>query len=137
MARMFNWLNISAGMAGGIISFAFGGFDNLFGILLMLIILDFAVGIAKGIHNRRLSSNLCMKGICKKAIQLAVIAMANMIGTATGDALPFREVVIMFFIANEAISIMENAADAGVEIPDSLKKVLHQIKNKEDNKEEK
>lgn len=128
-------LNIVKGliaMVGGGIIYWLGGLDRLLSALLVVIVLDYLTGILKAIHSRELSSEVGFRGIAKKVLCLAVVALAFVVETMTAGALPLREIVILFFVANEGLSILENAAGAGLPIPARLREVLRQLRNQED-----
>ena len=115
--------------AGGVIAYWLGGIDQMLTALLALIVLDYLSGLLKAIHNKALSSEIGWKGIVKKILYLAIVAVAYIIESLITESLPLREITIMFFIANEGISILENAAGAGIPIPDQLTKFLGQLKS--------
>ena len=128
MEKLFNEPCMAVGILGGILSYCFGGWDILLKTVLILTVLDYITGVIKSIVNNRLSSYLSFKGIAKKVMMYAVIAAAVVIGRLMNDSIPLREVIITFFIANEGISLLENAAEF-VEIPEGLKDVL-QLRDK-------
>ncbi len=127
MDRLFNQISIISGMVGGILSYLLGGWDILLDTIVFLAITDYVTGWMKGIYLRRLSSEIGFRGLLKKIVMFIVIATAFEIQNLTGGAIPLREVVIMFYIANEGLSLLENAA-VFVPIPDKLKDVLLQLR---------
>lgn len=129
MEKLFNIYSVVIAVIGGILTQIFGGFDVILKVLIVMIVLDYATGIIKGIYNKNLSSEIGWKGLLKKILTLIIVVMANVLQIALGDAVPLREVVIMFYIANEGISLLENAADI-IPLPEQLKSVLLQIRNK-------
>lgn len=102
----------------------------LLGVIITLVILDYITGVLKAIYDKALSSEVGYKGIIKKVFIFIVIATAYEIQKITGDAIAIREMTLMFFIANEAISLLENAGKF-IPIPDKLKAVLIQLRDKE------
>lgn len=131
MEKFFNVISIIAGVAGGVLSYIFGAWDTLLYVLVVFMIIDYITGIIKGIYLKELSSNIGFKGLLKKIMILAVVAVANLVQLLVGDVLAIREIVIMFFIANEGISILENAAELYPNIPDKLKDTLLQLREKD------
>ena len=129
MEKLFNEAGMTVGILGGILSYCFGGWDILLKTVLILTVLDYITGIIKSVVNHRFSSYLNFKGIAKKVMMYAVIAAAVVIGRLMNDSIPLREVIITFFIANEGISLLENAAEF-VEVPEGLKDVLLQLRDK-------
>ena len=99
----------------------------LLGVIFTLVILDYLTGVLKAIYNSRLSSEVGRKGIIRKVFIFIVIATAYEIQKVIGNTIALREMVIMFFIANEAISLLENISEY-IPIPEQLKKVLIQLR---------
>lgn len=89
-----------------------------------------ATGVIKGIYTKKLSSETGFKGLLKKIVMFIVIAVSFSIQELIGNTIPLREVVIMFYICNEALSLLENAA-VFVPIPDKLRDVLIQLRDKD------
>lgn len=119
-----------AAFVGGGIVYWLGGLDNLLVALLAVLVLDYATGLLAAAHNKELSSAIGWKGIVKKVITLIVVALAYVIDMLTGDALPLREIAIMFFVVNEGLSILENAAKTGLPIPKKIRDALLQLRGK-------
>lgn len=129
MDKLFNWISVIAGMVGGFLSYWLGGWDTLLKTIVFLAIVDYITGIIKGFYAKELSSEIGFKGLLKKIVMFIVIAVAFAIQELLGGKVPLREVVIMFYIANEALSLLENAA-VFVPIPEKLKEVLLQLRDK-------
>lgn len=126
-------IKLICGTVGGIIGFLFGELDGLLTALLTVIVIDYATGLVCAKINRNLSSVTGFKGIAKKGFMLSIVVIANIIDTQvikSGSA--FRSAVICFYLANESISILENAGNMGVPLPKKLKDILIQLR--EDNK---
>ncbi len=126
-------IKLICGTAGGIIGFLFGELDGLLTALLTVIVIDYATGLVCAKLNRNLSSATGFKGLAKKGFMLSIVVIANIIDTQvikSGSA--FRSAVICFYLANESISILENAGNIGVPLPKKLKDILIQLR--EDNK---
>lgn len=129
MEKYLNGISFIVGIAGGCIASVFGGWDILLKTILFMTVLDYITGVIKGIYAKQLSSELGFRGILKKVMVFIIIAAANILQKLVGEAMPIREIVIMFFVANEGLSLLENAAVL-VPVPDKLKKVLLQIREK-------
>ena len=127
MSKIFNVWSIFSSIAGGVLTYMFGGFDMLFKALIALIILDYLTGIIKGIYLKELSSEIGYKGLLKKCLILTIVAVAVIIQRTINNAVPIRETVIVFFVCNEGISILENAAEF-IPIPKRLKDILLQLR---------
>lgn len=131
MDKIFNSASVITGIAGGIIAAVFGAWDKLLSTLIILMVLDYVTGIIKAVYAKRLSSEIGFKGLLKKITILIIVALGNVIETFTGGGTAIREIVIMFYIANEGISILENAAVILPNMPEGLKKILLQLRGEE------
>lgn len=129
MEKMFNLFSAIGGIIGGFIVSLFGGWDMMLYTILLFAVLDYFTGILKAIYKKVLSSEIGFKGIVKKIMVFVVIAVAYNVQKLTGDMIPLREIVIVFFICNEALSVLENAAEF-IKIPQQLKDVLLQLRDK-------
>lgn len=130
MDKLFNWISVAGGVIGGFLAYWLGGWDVLLKTIVFLAVLDYITGCIKAIYNKRLSSEIGFKGLLKKIVMFIVIAVSYAIQGLMGGKVPLREVVIMFYIANEALSLLENAAEF-TPVPDKLKEVLLQLRDKE------
>jgi toxin secretion/phage lysis holin len=131
MEKYFNEISVGFGLIGGFICKFLGGWDMLLKAIVILVVLDYVTGLLKAVYNKSLSSEIGFKGLIRKIIIFVVIATAYVIQGIVGDAIPLREITILFFIANESLSLLENAGEF-VPIPDKLKETLIQLR---DNKE--
>ena len=132
MDKYFNDISIVFGLVGGFACNFLGGWDLLLKSIVILMVLDYVTGLLKSIYNKKLSSEVGFKGIIKKIIIFIVIATAYVIQGVLESVIPLREITIVFFICNEAISLLENASEF-VPIPSKLKEVLVQLRDKEEN----
>ena len=130
MEKLFNHTSIFVGLIGGMIASWLGGWDMLLKTIVFLAVADYATGVIKGIYTKTLSSETGFKGLLKKIVMFIVIAVAYSIQKLLNDAVVLREIVIMFYICNEALSLLENAA-LFIPIPDKLKDVLLQLRDTE------
>ena len=133
MEKLFNSISIAAGIIGGVLSYTFGVFDVVMVTLLVLMGVDYATGIIKAIYNKELSSYIGWKGLLKKVMTLCVVALSNTIEHLLGGGVAIRDIVIMFYAANEGLSIIENAAAVITVIPEPLKEVLMQLREDREN----
>lgn len=134
MDKIFNGISVIFGVAGGVVVNLLGAWDKLLYVLIAFMVLDYLSGVIKGIYQNRLSSEIGFKGLLKKVVVLVVVAVANLVQTLIGDTFAIREIVIMFFVANEGISILENAAVLYPKIPQQLKDVLLQLREDKEDK---
>lgn len=136
MEKLFNSFSMAVGTIGGLIVSFLGGWDGLAIVLVAFIVLDYFTGILKAIYTKHLSSEIGIKGIIKKVLILVVVGVAVLL--ETNLSIPaIREIVMMFFICNEGISLLENISQMGIPVPKKLKNVLLQLREKNENKEEK
>lgn len=130
MDKLFNWISVAGGVIGGFLAYWLGGWDVLLKTIVFLAVLDYITGCIKAIYNKQLSSEIGFKGLLKKIVMFIVIAVGYEIQLLIGGSVPLREVIIMFYVTNEALSILENAAEF-VLVPDKLKSVLLQLRDKD------
>ena len=122
-------------VVGGVIAYLCG-WDKAMEVLLVLMGMDYVTGLLAAKVNPKLegwSSKRGFKGICKKVLILSIVALAHFISDLTGGEAT-RVLVIWFFIGNEGLSIIENAANAGVPVPKKLRDTLEQLKTEKDEK---
>lgn len=134
MEKIFNIISVTAGIFGGLAASLFGAWDRLLWALVMLMAFDYVTGVIKGVYTKTLSSDAGFKGLLRKTVILVIVALANIVGELTGGKTAIREMVIMFYIANEGISILENAAKILPNMPEGIKGILLQLRG--DNNED-
>lgn len=117
---------------GGALGAVMGGFDGFLYALIVFVVVDYMTGVMVGILNKELSSQIGFRGIFKKVVIFSLVTVAHIIDThviQNGSVL--RTTVIFFYLSNEGISILENAALIGLPIPKKMKDVLEQLKENE------
>lgn len=114
---------------GTFLSFVFGEWDVALQCLIIAIAIDYISGIIKAFINKELSSKIGVKGLLKKVGVLLIVALATLIDKITGETGMVRTLVIYYFVANEGLSVIENLGEAGLPIPDVIKKALKSLKN--------
>ena len=134
MEKLFNYISVLGGFIGGAIVSLLGGWDKLIIALLILMILDYVTGLIKAFFNKELSSQIGFKGLAKKVLILVIVAVSVIAENNIGIP-AVREIVIMFFAVNEALSILENAAQMGLPIPEKLKQALLQLRENNEKEE--
>ena len=121
---------------GGWVGYFVGGMDGMLIALIVLMSLDYISGVMCAIVDRKLSSAIGFRGICKKVLILMLVGVANIVDVhvvGTGSAL--RGAVISWYLSNEALSLFENAAHIGLPVPDPLKNALAQLHGRDDKDE--
>lgn len=129
MEKYFNKVSIVIAAIGGWLAGAMGGWDMLLKTIVALVVLDYITGFIKGIYTKSLSSEIGFEGLLKKVMIFIVIAAAYQMQLLLGESIKLREIVIMFFICNEGLSLVENAAVL-IPMPARLKEVLLQLRDK-------
>lgn len=122
-------------VSGVITSFLFGGWPLLLNIFLTFVVIDYITGlIASGIQGQ-LNSKVGWKGIARKVVIFLIISVAHMIDVLleTQNNM-IRNAVIFFYLANELLSIIENAGRIGIPIPRILLNAVEALKGRVRNK---
>ncbi|PPA82533.1 holin [Brevibacillus laterosporus] len=117
-------------IGGGALSLLFGGWSKLLTILIVFVIIDYASGVAAGSVEGKLKSKVGLIGIARKVFIFAMVAVAHLIDTALGDQHVFRNATIFFYLANEALSIIENTGRIGLPVPEVIKKAVDVLKDR-------
>ncbi|ADI00474.1 phage holin family protein [Salisediminibacterium selenitireducens] len=132
MAReLWHFAQVALVAVGGWVGWLLGGVDGFLYALLVFVIIDYLSGVMAAIVYRNLASQVGYKGIFKKVMIFFMVGIAHMVDSLViGDGSAVRTAVIFFYIANEGISIIENAGHIGLPVPDKLKKVLAQLNGK-------
>jgi len=113
--------------------FLLGKFDGLMWALVTFIVLDYLTGVLAAVSRKELSSQIGAKGIAKKLLIFVIIIIANIVDVQViGESHVLRCITVMFYIANESISILENAGSMGVPVPKKILSVLEQLKDRQD-----
>ena len=129
-----------AGAVGAVLGFMYGEVTGLFWALIAFMALDYISGVIVAIIEKHLSSEIGFRGLAKKFLILVFVAVGHIADTyILGGTPAAMTAVMLFYIANEGISIVENASALGLPVPQKIKNVLRQIKSKsgEDDSENK
>ena len=129
-------IQIAITAIGGWVGYFMGGMDGLLIALIVLMTLDYISGVMCAIMDRSLSSAVGFRGIAKKVLILMLVGVANILDIhVVGEGSALRGAVIAFYMSNEGLSLLENAAHIGLPVPDPLKNALAQLHGR-DGKEE-
>ncbi|MGN0181210.1 MAG: holin family protein [Candidatus Ornithomonoglobus sp.] len=138
MKELWNTMQIILAAVGGWLGYFLGGCDGLVYALILFVAADYVTGVMCAVVDKRLSSEIGFKGICKKVLIFVLVGLANILDVqiiGTGSVL--RTAVIFFYISNEGVSLLENAAHLGLPVPEKLKDILQQLNEKsEENDDE-
>ena len=129
------WTKIQMAFAaiGGWLGYFLGGVDGLMITLLVFVALDYVTGVMCAIIDKKLSSEVGFKGLFRKVLIFALVGVAHILDVnvvGTGSAL--RSAIICFYLSNEGVSMLENAAHLGLPVPEKLREVLAQLHNRSD-----
>lgn len=121
----------------GVAGFLWGSLDGLLLALIAFMALDYVTGVVVGWVRRSLSSSTGFQGLAKKGLILCVVAVGHIMDTQLlgGGSSVCRSAVIGFYMANEGLSILENAGNLGLPLPQKLKNALAQLKDKDTEEE--
>ena len=130
------------GIVGSTIATLFGGWDNGLVTLLIFMVIDYASGlIVAGVFKKSpktdtgaLESKAGWKGLCRKCMTLVFVLIAYRLDLTIGTNY-IRDAVIIAFIANETISLVENAGLMGVPLPAVITKAIDVLQKKADQNE--
>jgi toxin secretion/phage lysis holin len=128
MKEFWNTIQLIFTAVGGWLGWFLGGCDGLLYALLIFVTLDYLTGVMCAVADHKLSSEVGFKGICRKVLIFLLVGIGHILDTqviGTGSVL--RTAVIFFYISNEGVSLVENAAHLGLPIPEKLKAVLEQL----------
>lgn len=131
MKELWNTMQIILAAVGGWLGYFLGGCDGLVYALILFVAADYITGVMCAAVDKRLSSEIGFKGICKKVLIFVLVGLANILDVqiiGTGSVL--RTAVIFFYISNEGVSLLENAAHLGLPVPEKLKNILQQLHNR-------
>lgn len=113
--------------------------DGLLYALIAFVVIDYITGVMCAISDKKLSSAVGFKGICKKVLIFALVGGGHILDAfVIGSGSVLRTAIIFFYLSNEGVSLVENCAHLGLPVPQKLKDVLEQLHNraeKEDDNE--
>lgn len=138
MKEFWNTIQLMFTAVGGWLGWFLGGCDGLLYALIAFVVIDYITGVMCAINDHSLSSEVGFRGICRKVLIFLLVGIANILDVnviGTGSVL--RTAVIFFYISNEGVSLMENAAHLGLPVPEKIKVVLEQLHDRAEDKEDK
>ena len=137
MKELWSMVQLAFAAIGGWLGYFLGGCDGLIIALVIFVAVDYLTGVMCAIVDKKLSSEVGFKGICRKVLIFLLVGVANILDVeviGTGSIL--RTAVIFFYLSNEGISLLENAAHLGLPIPGKLKAALEQLHDRAEEKKE-
>lgn len=134
MKEFWNMVQLVFAAVGGWLGYFLGGCDGLLIALVVFVVVDYVTGVMCAVSDKELSSKVGFRGICRKVLIFILVGAANILDAQViGSGSVLRTAVIFFYLSNEGVSLLENAAHLGLPIPKKLKDVLAQIHNRAEN----
>ena len=136
MKEFWNMIQMVFAAVGGWLGYYLGGCDGLLLALVAFAAADYLTGVMCAVSDRKLSSNVGFKGICRKVLIFLLVGIANILDMqviGTGSVL--RTAVIFFYLSNEGVSLLENAAHLGLPVPEKMKEILAQLHDRAEKEE--
>lgn len=128
MKEFWNTIQLVFAAVGGWLGWFLGGCDGLLYALLAFAAVDYVTGIMCAVVDKKLSSAVGFKGIFKKVLIFTLVGIANIVDVQVLETPGvLRTAVIFFYLSNEGVSMLENAAHLGLPVPDAIKTVLEQL----------
>ena len=128
MKQIWSGIQIAFTAFGGFLGWFLGGVDGFLYALIAFTVIDYITGVMCAITDKKLSSSVGFKGICRKVLIFTLVGIGNIVDVyVLGQGGVLRTAVIFFYLSNEGVSIMENTAHLGLPIPAKLKEVLEQL----------
>jgi len=122
-----------AAAGAAIVTTLLGGWDKALEILLIVMALDYLTGVASAFKTKTVSSSEGYMGLVKKASIFLIVILAAQIDRVTGNATSlFRNCTAFFFVANDALSILENVGEMGIRLPGFFKNALVKLRDAND-----
>ena len=131
---MDNFIKTGIAIGGAAASFLFGGWSALLSVLLAFVIFDFVTGLIAAGMEGKLKSKVGMIGIARKVFIFCMVAIAHLIDMSLGDQNFIRDATIFFYLANELLSIIENAGRIGLPVPELIKRAVEVLKGRGEGK---
>ena len=128
MKEFWNGIQLAFAVIGGWLGWFLGECDGLMYALIAFVIADYVTGVMCAVSDKRLSSEVGFKGICRKVLIFVLVGMANILDMhVIGTGCVLRTAVLFFYISNEGVSVLENAGHLGLPVPARLLNVLEQL----------
>ena len=128
MKKFWNMVQLVFAAVGGWFGYFLGGCDGLLIALVVFVVVDYVTGVMCAISDRKLSSEVGFRGICRKVLIFILVGAGHILDAQViGDGGILRTAVIFFYLSNEGVSLLENAAHLGLPVPQKLKDVLEQL----------
>ena len=128
MKEFWNVIQAVFAAVGGWLGYFLGGCDGLVTALVVFVVVDYITGVMCAVSDRKLSSAVGYRGVMRKVVIFILVGVASLLDThVLGEVGILRTAVIFFYISNEGLSLLENAAHLGLPIPEKMRLVLEQL----------
>lgn len=135
MKEFWNTIQVIIAGIGGWLGWFLGESDGLLYTLIAFVAVDYITGVMCAVADKKLSSQVGFKGICRKVLIFALVGIGHVLDTQViGAGSVLRTAVIFFYLSNEGVSLIENTAHLGLPVPEKIKEVLSQLHDKEHQK---
>lgn len=131
MKQIWNSIQTAFIALGGTLGWFLGGADGFLYALIAFVVIDYITGMMCAVADKKLSSKVGFKGICRKVIIFLLVGVANLL-----DVYVLRTAVIFFYLSNEGLSLLENGAHLGLPIPEKIKNVLAQLHHRSEKEDD-
>ena len=132
MRDFWTMMKTAFAAVGAWLGYFLGGNDGLLYALLVFVIVDYITGVMCALEDRKLSSAVGFRGLCRKVLTFLLVGIAQVLDVhVLNQPGVLRTAVIFWAIANNGLSILENAAHLGLPVPEQLKAVLEQLHNRD------
>ena len=136
MKEFWNTIQLIFAAVGGWIGWFIGGCDGLLYALVVFVVVDYITGVMCAAADKELSSEVGFRGIAKKVLIFLLVGIANILDVQViGSGSVLRTAVIFFYISNEGVSLLENAAYLGLPVPEKIKTVLEQLHDRSESED--
>ena len=138
MKEFWNSIQIVFTAIGGWLGYFLGGCDGLLIAPTIFVVFDYITGVMCAIADKKLSSEVGFKGICRKVLIFVLVGIGNVIDIQVlSQPGVLRTAIIFFYLSNEGLSLVENAAHLGLPVPEKLKAVLEQLHDRDSMEDDK
>ena len=129
MSKIQIMIDSIAGAVGAVLGFMYGEVNGLFWALIAFMATDYITGVVVAAINKQLSSEVGFRGLAKKLMILVFVSLGHIADMYVLGGTPVAmSAVMLFYIANEGLSIIENAGNLGLPVPKKLKDIMVQLK---------
>lgn len=136
MKEFWNTVQLVFAAVGGWLGWFIGGCDGLLYALVVFVVVDYITGVMCAAADKELSSEVGFRGIAKKVLIFLLVGVANIIDVQViGSGSVLRTAVIFFYLSNEGVSLLENAAYLGLPVPEKIKTVLGQLHSRSESED--